>query len=1009
MDIVLPDKQKETLETAGKLFAASIAKSFKLGLNELESLDKPDKIANQMVELYPGGIKDVIEGEGPKKNEPHLIFFFTCPKSFYEKYSVYDDKLTTLPGIETIDDDAIDAFSLEILQCTQKNRNDTLRANEIGRYTDLTTRITRLLGDIMESFNDLTPELLDSVIAKHKEIKAEEIKKQIGEEEYKKMDEIFSTFPHLEGEHYSYLCYEDFVIIFIRLIAWSLNLKLKIDFSDNPTVFLLSMFAEENALKHLAVLNEYELKLKAYAYKFQIEQTRAEKKYEFDTLEDGHGGLNILSSNYEEARKAKEEQEKKEAEEKKIMKPLKYSDMKYGDVVYWPPHVPYEIDKDEKFQRYENNDDYHECNVNYDTDEVCGKCTVFRNIDKIRLIYMSVDRILKFNAMMEEKFLRFVLIKRNYKDYGDKLSAEYLLKKAWNLYDRETQVEHFFIIRNFYGEKICYYFMWLKTFLQRLLKPAIIGILVFIAKMILQNRYQKIYELVIIGYLVVIPCWGCIFNDIWLQKERFYNFIWGTENFKHLEPDSELFKPDGLKQLIFFSNFPYVSPCKKYAKKFLSYFVMGIMLSLTIAGTFTLFYFKKICIKDRDPDALLTTIIGLGFTIAVTVQVKILSFIYKILAKIFNMWENHQKDFERTNSLAFKLILFEFVNSYFPYYYIAFIKGRHFFEEVCVDDDCIGEITTQLRTTFLMNLGFNALEIGLPVFSYLKNKREIEKKKDEFREAKTKKKENESKKPKEEFKEAKEIELNTTSSEDKKEGLLEEENKELSSQKPLIEETGIEADSENEETEGIKKYVLKPHSLEHQLVCESYDDCSEEYSEMLIQFGFVTLFTVAEPLTPIIVFFLMYIEKFVDTFKLFFLVRMDIIEQGTGLEIYNGIFKGLTMAGILSNFAIIIFSDDFALVPNNEDGTVSDDQIFLFLLLCIGVFLLSLMVGNNILPEWFQHKDQLLQLYQRKYYYKDGKSLPHLYVDKLVKRKIHNNKYDKKEKNLTFASSSDLE
>ena len=88
------------------------------------------------------------------------------------------------------------------------------------------------------------------------------------------------------------------------------------------------------------------------------------------------------------------------------------------------------IVKEEKYQRYEPNDDFHECNVNFDTDEICDKgCSKYRNIDKIRIIYNYVDQLLKIKYLTQVDVLNYIIIKRNNIDYQDKLTPQNLLIK----------------------------------------------------------------------------------------------------------------------------------------------------------------------------------------------------------------------------------------------------------------------------------------------------------------------------------------------------------------------------------------------------------------------------------------------------------------------------------------------------------------------------------------------------------------------------------------------------
>ena len=59
-----------------------------------------------------------------------------------------------------------------------------------------------------------------------------------------------------------------------------------------------------------------------------------------------------------------------------------------------------------------------------------------------------------------------------------------------------------------------------------------------------------------------------------------------------------------------------------------------------------------------------------------------------------------------------------------------------------------------------------------------------------------------------------------------------------------------------------------PHAIHQQLVAEEFSTLRDDYNEMVIQFGYLTFFSVAAPLTPFICFLLTFIEV-----NLFFIFR----------------------------------------------------------------------------------------------------------------------------------------
>ena len=886
-----------------------------------------------------------MSSKGPQLNDTYIILVFNCPSQFYSKYcSENDNELKKLKGLNLfsglIELDYINlATGLNEEIPREEEFNEIKQTEDIKKKFETTVKFKSLLRELFEHFDAIAEELIDTILEKHCQERAKQLKSQ-NEAFYRKMNTLYKKILQDEDAYYYYFTYEDFIIIFSRIINYYLGLDIIIQFTEQQNIFMLSIYGSDTQIKKLAQTNEYELKLKPYAYKYQ------EYLNELEETNYNEMSSDKLNSNVREGLIACEENNSIEGgdigSKIKSWKPFSFEDLNPENVYQWPPYVEFEQDKEDKFQRYENNDDYHECNIHPETDETCKSCSPLRNIDKLRIIYDSVDKMIKINYMHQEKVLNYILLKRNHVDYANKLQPKNLLMKPWNVYNSKRQMEQIFTIRNFYGETISFYFLWLTEYIKWLIIPSIFGILTFILSFGTRNYLGLGHEIFMLLFCSLVAIWGMLFLDVWKQKEKVYSYFWGTENFKHLEPDSELFVPDGTKELIFNVKFPYVSKFKKRWKMFISYLTLFIMLIITVFSVLYIFILKQWLLK-KEWNSLIVSMLTASLN---AVQIKLLNYLYTFLARKLNRWENHQKDYQSINSLAVKFILFDFVNCYTAIYYIAFLKKFSFFglkePDKCVGytldingepvEDCLEEIGMQLYTTLFINLGFNAMEIGLPFINqYLKAK-----------ELKRKKQQNEI--------------LNSI------------------------------------DYEGASKYDIIPHSLEHQLMCDSYDDLISDYSEVLINFGYVCLFGVSAPLTPIIVFALLYIEKFVDTFKMFFLYRMEIIDGSTGIEIYNDILNVFIYLGLITNFGVVIFSDyRFVIFGGNHENELTV-KIVVYVLSLIVILAICSVVRWNVTPKWFDYSAEIKDLYQKKYFNRDAQNLPHYYLIERIEKKKRNKK-----------------
>ena len=136
-------------------------------------------------------------------------------------------------------------------------------------------------------------------------------------------------------------------------------------------------------------------------------------------------------------------------------------------------------------------------------------------------------------------------------------------------------------------------------------------------------------------------------------------------------------------------------------------------------------------------------------------------------------------------------------------------------------------------------------------------------------------------------------------------------------------------------------------------------------------------------MVPVFIFLLGYLERAFDTYKIFFLERVNIINQSNGIEIYNTIFKIFIYLGLISNAAFVFFADNYFLPNFSLYAKINSYCLFVF---C--VFLMSIVLFWNIFPPWFQYLEDIKELYDKKYYERNMSNLPHLHIVKKKQLKM---------------------
>ena len=157
------------------------------------------------------------------------------------------------------------------------------------------------------------------------------------------------------------------------------------------------------------------------------------------------------------------------------------------------------------------------------------------------------------------------------------------------------------------------------------------------------------------------------------------------------------------------------------------------------------------------------------------------------------------------------------------------------------------------------------------------------------------------------------------------------------------------------------------------------DNINLEFNDIINQFGFACLFSIAAPLTPLIIFLLALVYRLTNYYKFIHLKRVENLDESKGISFYNKIIKAFLFIGVMVNVSIFLFSNHNASGIVNTIETIKNKFLTIFIVENT-VLIIYFYVDRNILPNWFKYKDIIKDLYLNKYFYKNEK-----------KKKIHIN------------------
>ena len=819
---------------------------------------KVDSKVKGILSQYKNGIESIFEESKFEESDGnYFLIIFKCPNSFYQKYANFNNEtlnqslqIKLFSSVEK----KLDFSSQKIFDEDYLNIN--LKEND--------NKYIIFLNKIFEKFFGNTIYLLEMLIESYFDLK----KKREFE-------------------------YEDFILLFCSIIKYYTSLDISFELTNPENYLMIYIFGNEDSYTKICGMLNYNLQINPIAISYEENDENLAKKaalsdsylknaelIEFDKKEpllNSFKNINIENKQFE--------------------------DYDVNNPIFWPPYFAYKKDKDDKFRRYEKNDDYHYSKENGIIDESDKKYfSKFRNIDRLRFIKRILNKIIKFSELKNLDIFEEMLFKRNNKAYFQKLK-ELSLNNIYNPFDYYRCAKSINTIRNYFGETVSYYFLFTDHYTRMLLFPSIFGCFIFISYFLwykipfitlFSNSIQiDYYECLLILNCILLTIWLTLFIKSWLQKEKLYNYIWGISSSEKEEKINEEFIPNAKEKLILGYYVPKEKEPYHTFKKYVSYAVLLGMILLVIFFIYSLFRLKARLINgDVWHDYKIT------FYIACIngIQIKVMNFIYYEIAIYLNNWENHFSLTEKNNSLSLKLILFDFMNSYSSLFYIAFIKP---YNEGCINNNCPKELETTMYSIFFIYISVFIGEIIYLYIIYF-------------------------------YQKSKMLSL-------------------------------------------IKEEHIQSQSLEHQIIIPPTLNLNIEYSDIINQFGFVCFFSIAAPLTPLIIFVLSLFFRILNYYKFVHLKRIEILDASKGISFYNKIIKMFLFIGVMINVAIFMFSSPNPSVPLNTIETLKNKFLTIFIIEN-SVIIIYAFVDRNILPNWFKYLNIIKDLYLNKYFDKDNKT-----------------------------------
>lgn len=153
------------------------------------------------------------------------------------------------------------------------------------------------------------------------------------------------------------------------------------------------------------------------------------------------------------------------------------------------------------------------------------------------------------------------------------------------------------------------------------------------------------------------------------------------------------------------------------------------------------------------------------------------------------------------------------------------------------------------------------------------------------------------------------------------------------------------------------------NDIEAQLYLEDYvnyenDGTIDDYMELAVQFGYITLFSLAFPLAIPLLFFGLWLEMLTDKLKLMKLVRRPIPLATKDIGTWGNIFSTICALSIISNTALFCFTN-----PTFKNWKAAEDNNYLIFVAIIAF----LFIFRSQLMNWIPDVEEKYETVQRRH------------------------------------------
>jgi len=216
-------------------------------------------------------------------------------------------------------------------------------------------------------------------------------------------------------------------------------------------------------------------------------------------------------------------------------------------------------------------------------------------------------------------------------------------------------------IRNRFGAKVAFYFAFEQTYFTFLLAPAAFGVLAWLTL----GSFSPVYAF--------FQClWSVVFVEWWKHKERELSIRWGVRGVSAIESKRQEFRPTKEVEDPATGETQFIFPTSERIKRQLLQLPFAILAFLALGSLICLCFAIEIFIHELY-DGPFKSYLTFTPTVILTTCLPLITGVLSGVAKRLNDYENYETDSQYERHHTSKLFILDFITSYMGIILTAFV------------------------------------------------------------------------------------------------------------------------------------------------------------------------------------------------------------------------------------------------------------------------------------------------------------------------------------------------